>query len=77
MRHTDDAVGSSKALENQKPMEKGKEKVQAFKLALDIEHRSDLRKVFKKQILDSTVEFSLCSFSESRKRSSMIFSWIL
>ena len=58
-RHMDDVAGPSKLPEKNNSREKGKEKSLAFKLALDIEHRIVLCKVFEERILDSRVEFSL------------------
>ena len=58
-RRTEDAASPSKMPESRNVGEKGKEKIPAFKLASDIEQRTDLRKVFEERILDSRVEFSL------------------
>ena len=52
---------SSGVLEKREPRGKGKEKVPAFRLALDIEQQTDLQNVFEERILDSQVEFSLCA----------------
>ena len=59
-RRTDDAVGPLKTPEGWNSKGKGKGKtISAFKLAWDIEQRTDLKNVFKERILDSRVEFSL------------------
>ena len=58
-RCTEEVSGPSKVPEKWAPGEKGKEKMPAFRLASDIEQRTDLRKVFEEWILDSRVEFSL------------------
>ena len=58
--HTDDAVRPSKTPEIWSSEGKGKGKIiPAFKLASDIEQRTDLKKVFEERILDSREEFSL------------------
>ena len=57
---TDDVVGPSKTPEIWSSEGKGKGKIiPAFKLASDIEQRTDLKKVFEERILDSREEFSL------------------
>ena len=58
-RCTDDAASPSKLQENRNVGEKEREKVSTFRLALDIEQRIGLQKVFEERILDSRVEFSL------------------
>ena len=61
MRRTDELADPSRLPEKREPEEKGKEKVPAFRLALDIEQQTDLQNVFEERILDSQVEFSLCA----------------
>ena len=57
---TDDATEPSKAPKSCNSEGNGKGKtIPAFKHTLDIEHRTDLNKVFEERILDSRVEFSL------------------
>ena len=59
-RRMDDATGPSKTPERWPSEEKGKGKtIPAFKLASDIEQRTELKNVLEERILDSWVEFSL------------------
>ena len=58
-RRIGETAGPSRPPEVRETGEKGKEKVPAFRLASDIEQRTDLRKVFEERILDSRVDFSL------------------